>query len=173
MDVVIARLKKQAASLGADGVLLQGTGTEYGGGGTGVSTGVRGGGLSIGTGIFTASDHKTGRGRRAGQEQLHGLPQTRQARYRARPGALFPGHCLPANGAFSAPNLVEASHVRHRRTPAVRENAGECLPTGPFGTRSTNPMMRSFPIMASLFESESDCAPVCGPGNPVQFPAVN
>lgn len=63
MDVVIARLKKEAASLGANGVLLQGTGSEYGGGvGTGVSTGVGGGGLSIGTGIFSASDHKTARG---------------------------------------------------------------------------------------------------------------
>jgi hypothetical protein len=38
MDVVIARLKKEAASLGANGVLLQGTGSEYGGGvGTGRS----------------------------------------------------------------------------------------------------------------------------------------
>jgi hypothetical protein len=63
MDVVIARLKKEAASLGANGVLLQGTGSEYGGGvGTGVSTGIGGGGLSIGTGIFSASDHKTARG---------------------------------------------------------------------------------------------------------------
>ena len=65
MDAVIERLKKEAASLGANGVLLQSTGSEYGGGvGTGVGTGVGvgGGGLSIGTGIFTASDNKTGRG---------------------------------------------------------------------------------------------------------------
>ena len=65
MDAVIERLKKEAASLGANGVLLQSTGSEYGGGvGTGVSTGVGtgGGGISIGTGIFTASDNKTGRG---------------------------------------------------------------------------------------------------------------
>lgn len=65
MDTVIERLKKEAASLGANGVLLQSTGSEYGGGvGTGVSTGVGigGGGLSIGTGIFTASDNKTARG---------------------------------------------------------------------------------------------------------------
>ena len=65
MDTVIARLKKEAASLGANGVLLQNTGSEYGGGvGTGVGTGVGvgGGGISIGTGIFTASDNKTGRG---------------------------------------------------------------------------------------------------------------
>jgi hypothetical protein len=65
MDAVIERLKKEAASLGANGVLLQSTGSEYGGGvGTGVGTGVGvgGGGLSIGTGIFSASDNKTGRG---------------------------------------------------------------------------------------------------------------
>src|SRR4051812_12931358 len=67
MDAVMQRLKKEAASLGANGVLLQSTGSEYGGGvGTGVSTGVGvgggGGGVSIGTGIFTASDNKTGRG---------------------------------------------------------------------------------------------------------------
>jgi hypothetical protein len=65
MDAVIERLKKEAASLGANGVLLQSTGSEYGGGvGTGVGTGVGvgNGGLSIGTGIFTASDNKTGRG---------------------------------------------------------------------------------------------------------------
>jgi hypothetical protein len=61
MDTVIERLKKEAASLGANGVLLQSTGSEYGGGvGTGV--GVGGGGVSIGTGIFSASDNKTGRG---------------------------------------------------------------------------------------------------------------
>lgn len=65
MDAVIERLKKEAASLGANGVLLQSTGSEYGGGvGTGVGTGLGmgNGGLSIGTGIFTASDNKTGRG---------------------------------------------------------------------------------------------------------------
>ena len=65
MDAVIGRLKKEAASLGANGVLLQSTGSEYGGGvGTGVGSaiGIGGGGLSIGTGIFTASDNKTGRG---------------------------------------------------------------------------------------------------------------
>ena len=61
MDTVIERLKKEAASLGANGVVLQTTGSEHGGGvGTGV--GVGGGGISIGTGIFTASDNKTGRG---------------------------------------------------------------------------------------------------------------
>jgi hypothetical protein len=66
MDAVMQRLKKEAASLGANGVLLQSTGSEYGGGvGTGVGTGVGvggGGGISIGTGIFSASENKTGRG---------------------------------------------------------------------------------------------------------------
>ena len=65
MDSVIERLKKEAALLGANGVLLQSTGSEYGGGvGTGVGTGmgVGNGGIFIGTGIFTASDNKTGRG---------------------------------------------------------------------------------------------------------------
>ncbi|MBI3530020.1 MAG: hypothetical protein HY067_18900 [Betaproteobacteria bacterium] len=64
MDAVMERLRKEAASLGANGVLLQSTGTESGGGiSTGIGTGVGiGGGLSVGTGIFTASDNKTGRG---------------------------------------------------------------------------------------------------------------
>ena len=65
MDAVIARLKKEAASVGANGVLLQTTGSDGGGGvgtGVGVGTGIGGGGISIGTGIFTASDNKTGRG---------------------------------------------------------------------------------------------------------------
>lgn len=65
MDAVIARLKKEAASLGANGVLLQSTGSDGGGGvgtGVGVGTGIGGGGISIGTGIFTSSEAKTGRG---------------------------------------------------------------------------------------------------------------
>ena len=65
MDAVIDRLKKEAASLGANGVLLQTTGSDGGGGvgtGVGVGTGIGGGGISIGTGIFTASDNKTGHG---------------------------------------------------------------------------------------------------------------
>lgn len=66
MDAVMDRLKKEAASLGANGVLLQSTGTQAGGGvgtGVGVGTGIGGGGgISIGTGIFSASDNKTGRG---------------------------------------------------------------------------------------------------------------
>jgi hypothetical protein len=65
MDAVMARLRKEAAALGANGILLQSTGTESGGGvstGIGTGVGIGGGGLSIGTGIFTASDNKTGRG---------------------------------------------------------------------------------------------------------------
>ena len=64
MDAVIERLKKEAASLGANGVLLQRTGSDGGGGGVGagIGTGVGGGGVSIGTGIFTTSANKTGRG---------------------------------------------------------------------------------------------------------------
>jgi len=63
MDAVIERLKKEAASLGANGVLLQRTGSDGGGGGVGagIGTGI-GGGVSIGTSIFTTSANKTGRG---------------------------------------------------------------------------------------------------------------
>ncbi len=64
MDAVIERLKKEAASLGANGVLLQRTGSDGGGGGVGagIGTGIGGGGVSIGTSIFTTSANKTGRG---------------------------------------------------------------------------------------------------------------
>ncbi len=63
MDAVIERLKKEAASLGANGVLLQRTGSDGGGGGVGagIGTGI-GGGVSIGTSIFTTGANKTGRG---------------------------------------------------------------------------------------------------------------
>jgi hypothetical protein len=61
MDTVIDRLKKEAALLGANGVLLQATGTEGGGGvGAGVGTGTGGGFIS--TGIFMSSENTTGRG---------------------------------------------------------------------------------------------------------------
>lgn len=64
MDAVIVRLKKEAASLGANGVLLQGTGSGGGGVGTGVGigTGIGGGGVGIGTGLSLSSPSKTGRG---------------------------------------------------------------------------------------------------------------
>jgi hypothetical protein len=61
MDTVIERLKKEAALLGANGVLLQATGSEGGGGvGAGVGTGAGGGFIS--TGIFMSSENTTGRG---------------------------------------------------------------------------------------------------------------
>lgn len=63
MDAVMRRLKKEAAALGANGVLLQGTGSEYAGGvGTGVGTGIGSGGIAIGTGLFSSSENKTARG---------------------------------------------------------------------------------------------------------------
>ncbi|HEV8647016.1 MAG TPA: hypothetical protein VGR01_15765 [Burkholderiales bacterium] len=64
LDAVIERLKKEAASLGANGVLLQRTGSDGGGGGVGagIGTGIGGGGISIGTSIFTTGASKTGRG---------------------------------------------------------------------------------------------------------------
>ena len=67
MDAVIVRLKKEAASLGANGVLLQGTGSGGGGVETGVGVGKSGvggggGGVSVGTGISLSSPSKTGRG---------------------------------------------------------------------------------------------------------------
>lgn len=67
MNAVIDRLKKEAASLGANGVLLQGTGSSGAGGistgvGVGTATGTGGGGVGIGTGISLSSPSKTGRG---------------------------------------------------------------------------------------------------------------
>ena len=59
MDAVMQRMKKEAAALGANGVLLQSTGSEYAGG---VGTGIGAGGISIGTGVFSSSENKTGRG---------------------------------------------------------------------------------------------------------------
>ncbi|MBS0225795.1 MAG: hypothetical protein JSS25_05580 [Proteobacteria bacterium] len=52
-DKVIARLKEEAAKLGANGILLQGIASETTGGGTGVSVGGYGGGghVGIGTGV--------------------------------------------------------------------------------------------------------------------------
>ena len=63
MDVVVERLKQEAASLGANGVLLQNTGTQGGGGGVGTGVGVSsGGGTFVSTGIYTSSSEKTGQG---------------------------------------------------------------------------------------------------------------
>jgi hypothetical protein len=59
VNVVIERLKAEAAQLGANGVLLQMTGSETVGG---VVTGFSGGSNpSFGTGIYTQALHKTGR----------------------------------------------------------------------------------------------------------------
>lgn len=59
IDVVIARLKAEAAKLGANGVLLETTGSESTGG---VVVGsATGGNPSFGTGIYTSAFHKTGR----------------------------------------------------------------------------------------------------------------
>ncbi|QYF93558.1 hypothetical protein KY495_23355 [Massilia sp. PAMC28688] len=57
MDAVINRLKEEAGKVGANGVLLRGTGEQYGGS-VGVGTG--GGGFGLGTGI--AITQKTGTG---------------------------------------------------------------------------------------------------------------
>jgi hypothetical protein len=63
MDAVMNRLKKEAASLGANGVLLQETGRSGSGGvGTGVGVGSYGGGVGVGTGISLSSPARTGRG---------------------------------------------------------------------------------------------------------------
>ena len=56
---MIERLKEEAAKLGANGVLLQITGSESTGG---VVTGVAGGSNpTFGTGIYASVMHKTGR----------------------------------------------------------------------------------------------------------------
>ncbi len=63
MDKVIERLKEEAASLGANGVLLQNTDSYGGGGGVGTGVGVSsGGGTFVTTGIYTSSSEKTGQG---------------------------------------------------------------------------------------------------------------
>jgi hypothetical protein len=59
IDVVVERLKEQAAQLGANGVLLQMTGTESTGGVvTGFSSGSK---PTFGTGIYTQALHKVGK----------------------------------------------------------------------------------------------------------------
>ena len=61
-DAMIRRLKERAASLGANGVLLQNTWSESSGGvGLGVGNATSGG-VSVGTGISTSSVQKVGRG---------------------------------------------------------------------------------------------------------------
>ena len=59
VDVVVERLKEQAAQLGANGVLLQMTGSESVGG---IVTGfASGSNPTFGTGIYTQAIHKVGR----------------------------------------------------------------------------------------------------------------
>jgi len=65
MDVVIRRLKEEAAALGANGVLLQGTGNEYGGSvSTGTGTATVSGNTAYGTGFGASTGimHKAGNG---------------------------------------------------------------------------------------------------------------
>ena len=65
MDTVIQRLKEEAAKLGANGILLQGTGSEYGGSvNTGVGTATAMGNTAYGTGSGTSVGifHKAGSG---------------------------------------------------------------------------------------------------------------
>ena len=61
IDVVISRLKEKAAALGANGVLLQGTGSTSTGG-IGTSIGGFGGNVGFGTGLSTAINNKIGHG---------------------------------------------------------------------------------------------------------------
>jgi hypothetical protein len=63
MDAVIARLKEAAASLGANGIILQNTSSERGPAGVGTGVGVSsGGGTYVSTGIYTSTSSKTGQG---------------------------------------------------------------------------------------------------------------
>lgn len=65
MDVVVERLKEEAAKLGANGILLQGTGNEYGGSvSTSYGSATASGGTAYGTGVGTSASvmHKAGNG---------------------------------------------------------------------------------------------------------------
>lgn len=64
-DVVVQRLKEEAAKVGANGILLQGTGSEYGGSfGTLTGTTAVSGNMARTTGLGTSLGitHKTGNG---------------------------------------------------------------------------------------------------------------
>lgn len=61
MDVVMQRLKERAASLGANGVLLQGTGSASTGG-IGGGVGGFGGNTAYGTGLSASINNKIGHG---------------------------------------------------------------------------------------------------------------
>ena len=61
MDKVIERLKEEAAALGANGILIQGLGSQVAGSvGTGVATGTNN--TAFGTGVSGAIFHKQGSG---------------------------------------------------------------------------------------------------------------
>jgi hypothetical protein len=65
MDVVVQRLKEEAAKIGANGILLQGTGSEYGGSAsTGTGTATVSGNTAYGAGLGTSVGifHKVGNG---------------------------------------------------------------------------------------------------------------
>ncbi len=64
MDAVIALMKEEAAKLGANGIVLQRTETERGGGlKTGVGLGVGlGGSSAVGLGLSSSTAHKIGHG---------------------------------------------------------------------------------------------------------------
>lgn len=65
LDAVVMRLKEEAARLGANGVLLQGTASQSSGAiGTGIGTGGMSGSVGIGVGIGTSIEleRKVGRG---------------------------------------------------------------------------------------------------------------
>jgi hypothetical protein len=61
MDVVMQRLKEKAAALGANGVLLQGTGSAPTGG-VGIGGGGFGGNTAYGLGLSTSINNKIGHG---------------------------------------------------------------------------------------------------------------
>lgn len=61
LDVVVQRLKEEAAKLGANGVLLQGT-VNRGSGAIGTGLGSWGGGLGVGVGTSFELERKVGRG---------------------------------------------------------------------------------------------------------------
>jgi hypothetical protein len=65
MDIVIQRLKDEAAKIGANGILLQGTGNEYGGSvSTGAGAATASGNTAYGTGFGMSAGifHKAGNG---------------------------------------------------------------------------------------------------------------
>jgi hypothetical protein len=62
MDVVIARLKEEAAKLGANGILMQGTGEQFGGSVSQAAIYPGAGGSAFGMGLGVPIMHKAGNG---------------------------------------------------------------------------------------------------------------